>query len=92
MDERDRGLMEEFRRRLLPDLAGHLRRLVVFDLLFLHAAGTVPVLRLRCAASVNRDSPLRLRVRGEAAEDSDLDVIALVDEKTPEIVKEGVSV
>ncbi len=42
MDERDRGLMEEFRRRLLPDLAGHLRRLVVFDLLFLHAAGTVP--------------------------------------------------
>ena len=25
------------------------------------------------------------RVRGEAAEDSDLDVIALVDEKTPEI-------
>lgn len=32
------------------------------------------------------------RVRGEAAEDSDFDVIALVDEKTPEIVKEGVSV
>lgn len=28
------------------------------------------------------------RVRGEAAEDSDLDVIALVDEKTPEIEKQ----
>ncbi|MFZ5997246.1 MAG: nucleotidyltransferase domain-containing protein [Nitrospirota bacterium] len=59
MDERDRALIEEFKKRLPPDLAGHLRRLVVFG----------------------------SRARGESVEGSDLDLIALVDSRTPEIEK-----
>lgn len=59
MDERDKALIEEFKRRLPPDLAGHLKRLVIFG----------------------------SRARGGAPEDSDLDVIALVDIRTQAIEK-----
>lgn len=59
MNEQDKALILEFKRKLPSDLAGHLKRIIVFG----------------------------SRVRGEATEDSDLDVIALVDEKTPEIEK-----
>ncbi len=57
MDERDRALLTEFKNRLTPELARHLRRLIIFG----------------------------SRARGEAGEDSDLDVVALVDRNTPEI-------
>ncbi|MBI5183763.1 MAG: nucleotidyltransferase domain-containing protein, partial [Nitrospinae bacterium] len=59
MDDRDRDLILEIKRRLSSDLSDHVKRLIVFG----------------------------SRVKGEAAEDSDLDAIALVDEKTPEIEK-----
>lgn len=59
MDERDRMLILEFKKRLPPVLKSHLKQLIVFG----------------------------SRVRGEATEESDLDVIALVDEKTSEIEK-----
>lgn len=59
MDERDRALIEEFKKRLPAKVARHLRKIIIFG----------------------------SRARGEATEDSDLDVIALVDEKTPEIEK-----
>lgn len=59
MDERDRALILEFKKKLSSDIEKHLKRLIVFG----------------------------SRVRGEAAEDSDLDVIALVDAKTPDIEK-----
>jgi len=59
MDERDKALILEFKRRLPSDLERHVKRLIVFG----------------------------SRVRGEASEDSDLDVIALVDEKTSELEK-----
>jgi predicted nucleotidyltransferase len=60
MDERDRALILEFKRRLPVEVIGHLRKIIIFG----------------------------SRVRGEATEESDLDVIALVDEKTPEIEKQ----
>lgn len=59
MDDRDRALILDIKRRLSSDLEGHVKRLIVFG----------------------------SRAKGEAAEDSDLDVIALVDEKNPEIEK-----
>ena len=59
MDDKDKDLMLEFRKRLSSDLANHITRLIVFG----------------------------SRAKGEVAEDSDLDVIALVDEKNPEIEK-----
>lgn len=59
MDDKDRELLLEFKRRLSPDLATQLKRLIVFG----------------------------SRARGEAVEDSDLDVIALVEERTPDIEK-----
>lgn len=59
MDERDRALIEELKNRLSAEIAGHLRKIIIFG----------------------------SRVRGEAVEGSDLDVIALVDEKTPEVEK-----
>ncbi len=57
MDERDRALVLEFKRRIPADLKAHLKRIIVFG----------------------------SRAKGEATEDSDLDVIALVEEKTSEI-------
>jgi len=60
MDERDKALILEFKRRLPSDLERHVKRLIVFG----------------------------SRVRGDAVEESDLDVIALVDEKNSEIEKE----
>lgn len=59
MNERDKALILEFKKRLPSELEKHLKRLIVFG----------------------------SRVRGEASEESDLDVIALVDEKTPEVEK-----
>lgn len=59
MDERDKALILELKKRLSSDLKRHVKRLIVFG----------------------------SRVRGEATEGSDLDVIALVDEKTPAIEK-----
>ncbi len=60
MNERDKALLLEFKRRIPPDLGRHLRRLIGFG----------------------------SRIRGEGAEDSDLDIVVLVDEKTPEIEKQ----
>jgi len=60
MDEKDKALLLEFKKRLSPDLKGHLKRVVAFG----------------------------SRVKGNATEDSDLDVITLVDQKTPGIERE----
>ncbi len=57
MNDRDRELLLEFKKRLPSDLSNQIKRLIVFG----------------------------SRVKGEAQEESDLDVIALVNEKTPEI-------
>lgn len=54
MDARDREIVLELKARLTPDLARHVKRLIVFG----------------------------SRAKGGAPEDSDLDLIALVDEKT----------
>jgi Nucleotidyltransferase domain. len=59
MNEKDRELVDELKRKLSSDLGNHLRRIIVFG----------------------------SRVRGDEAEDSDLDVIALVDEKSTDIVR-----
>lgn len=59
MDEKDRELVLEFKRRLPLEIGKHVKRLIVFG----------------------------SRAKGELAEDSDLDVIALVDEKTSDIEK-----
>lgn len=57
MDARDRELVIELKSRLTPDVAKHVRRLIVFG----------------------------SRAKGKASEDSDLDLIALVDEFTPQL-------
>lgn len=59
MDEKDKALVLECKRRLPSDMEKHLKQLIVYG----------------------------SRARGEAAEDSDLDVIAIVDEKNSEIEK-----
>lgn len=59
MDDRDRDLILEIKRRLSSDLACHVKRLIIFG----------------------------SRAKGKAAEDSDLDVVALVDERTSKIEK-----
>ena len=59
MEERDRQIVLELRKRLPQEVQEHLSKLVVFG----------------------------SRARGEEGDDSDLDVVALVDEKTPEIEK-----
>ncbi|MEW6601542.1 MAG: nucleotidyltransferase domain-containing protein [Nitrospirota bacterium] len=59
MNDRDRNLILEFKKRLPSDLANRMKRFIIFG----------------------------SRVKGEASEDSDLDVIALVDEKSPELEK-----
>ena len=57
MGEPDRQLVEEFKRRLPPEVREHLRQMILFG----------------------------SRVRGDASHDSDLDLVALVDIKTPEL-------
>ena len=56
MDERDRNLILEFKRRLPADVMAHIRKVVAFG----------------------------SRVRGQGEEDSDLDLLILVDRRTPE--------
>lgn len=57
MDERDRSLILEFKRRLPADVTAHIQKVVAFG----------------------------SRVRGEGEEDSDLDLLILVDQKTSEL-------
>jgi len=57
MDERDRNLVLEFKKRLPPDVMTHIRKVIAFG----------------------------SRVRGQGEEDSDLDLLILVDRKTPEL-------
>jgi predicted nucleotidyltransferase len=57
MNERDRQIAMEFRRRLPAEVSNRLRKLIIFG----------------------------SRARGDAADDSDLDVIVLVDRKSPEL-------
>lgn len=57
MDERDRNLVLEFKKRLPSDVMTHIRKVVAFG----------------------------SRVRGHGEEDSDLDLLVLVDHKTPEL-------
>ena len=57
MDERDRNLVLEFKKRLPPDVMTHICKVIAFG----------------------------SRVRGYREEDSDLDLLILVDNKTPEL-------
>ena len=57
MDERDRNLVLEFKKRLPADVIAHIRKMIAFG----------------------------SRVRGQGEEDSDLDLLILVDRKTPEL-------
>ena len=57
MDERDRNLILEFKKRLPADVMAHIQKVVAFG----------------------------SRVRGKTEEDSDLDLLILVDRKTSEL-------
>jgi len=57
MDERDRNLVLELKKRLPGDVVAHIRRVIAFG----------------------------SRARGQGQEDSDLDLLILVDRKTPEL-------
>ncbi len=57
MNERDKELITEFKKRLSSELGNHLRRIIVFG----------------------------SRARGDEADESDLDIVALVDEKSKDI-------
>ena len=57
MEERDRNLVLEFKKRLPADVIAHIRKVIAFG----------------------------SRVRGQGEEDSDLDLLILVDRKTPEL-------
>ena len=59
MDDRDKIVLAEFKRRISLENEKHVKRIIVFG----------------------------SRVRGEAPEDSDLDVVVLIDEKNPEVVE-----
>ncbi len=59
MNEKDRELILDFKKRLPSEITSHFRHLVIFG----------------------------SRARGQSSEDSDLDLLVLVDEKTPEIEK-----
>jgi uncharacterized protein len=59
MDERDKQMVRELKKRLPRDMQKRVRKLIIFG----------------------------SRARGEGGEDSDLDIVALVDEKTPPIEK-----
>jgi predicted nucleotidyltransferase len=60
INDKDRGLVLEIKKRLPPDLEVNVKRLIIFG----------------------------SRVKGESTEDSDLDIIALVNQKTPETERE----
>jgi predicted nucleotidyltransferase len=57
VNERDKELITEFKKRLSSELGNHLRRIIVFG----------------------------SRARGDEADESDLDIVALVDEKSKDI-------
>ncbi len=57
MEERDRNLVLEFKKRLPADVMVHIRKVIAFG----------------------------SRVRGQGEEDSDLDLLILIDRKTPEL-------
>jgi uncharacterized protein len=57
MNERDRSIILELKKRLPDDVRDHIRKVVAFG----------------------------SRVRGEGSEDSDLDLLILVDQKMPEL-------
>ncbi len=57
MDERDRNLIFEFKKRLPPEVMSHIRKVTAFG----------------------------SRVRGQGEQDSDLDLLILLDRKTPEL-------
>jgi predicted nucleotidyltransferase len=57
MEERDRNLVSEFKKRLPIDVMAHIRKVIAFG----------------------------SRVRGQGEEDSDLDLLILIDRKTPEL-------
>lgn len=59
MDDKDKVLIEEFKRSLSEEIKKHVKRIIVFG----------------------------SRVRGDIEEDSDLDVVALIDVKNPEIIE-----
>lgn len=59
MDEKDKKLIIELKRRFSSDIEKHVKKIIVFG----------------------------SRVKEEADEDSDLDIVALIDEKNPDIVK-----
>lgn len=59
MNERDRLIIAEFKKRLTASLAEHIKRLIVFG----------------------------SKARGESREDSDLDIVVLIDNKTSEMEK-----
>ena len=57
MDERDRNLITELKKRLPQDVTAHIRKVIAFG----------------------------SRIRGQGPEDSDLDLLILVDKKTLEL-------
>jgi predicted nucleotidyltransferase len=57
MNERDRNIILELKKRLPDDVMAHIQKVVAFG----------------------------SRVRGQGEEDSDLDLLILIDQKTPEI-------
>jgi len=59
MNERDRLIISELKKRLTARLAKHIKRLIVFG----------------------------SKARGESSADSDLDIVVLIDNKTPEMEK-----
>lgn len=59
MNERDRLIISEFKKRLIARLEKHIKRLIVFG----------------------------SKARGESREDSDIDIVVLIDNKTPEMEK-----
>jgi predicted nucleotidyltransferase len=60
MDERDRNLILEFKKRLPADVMSHIRKVIAFG----------------------------SRVRGQGENDSDLDLLILVDDKTPDLERD----
>jgi len=60
MNEKDKALIDELKKRFPSELISHIKRMIVFG----------------------------SRARDEAKEDSDLDIFAIVDEKTDKIEKQ----